>query len=379
MRARLSHLLCLAVGLLAAAPACANKAWAIIHMEGERPNRSVYFANIFWITERTDPNEMLAAIKKVQAENLPREQASQRIEESTRRPSMQVVQILESPNGPFVRNLDLQFECLRNTVTITSNAQIYHHNGRSDDGPTGGPHPVAAPWVKQARRAACEEKTWRAALQADVDRGSGQTELTELGMVMAIKTSQFADMYEFAWDKFWKDGSKRALSSDRSAQELAQERQQADAQQREANKTIDATMAAVGVRIQNEDLERAFLNSIAATFAKKPNFERQAMDAQAGWTESDLIKFWGVPQQVSELAGARELVFRNESDERVTQNTIDMKSGQIVGSTTTGQLRQCELSLFLKPGGKAPGPRLVDYQMRGQSCNIDTLVKSRPR
>ena len=121
----------------------------------------------------------------------------ERIEAMTARPSIQVVQIMESPEGPFARDLTLQFECARNTVTIASNVQIHHHNRRSESGPTGG-HPVAAPWVRQARRAACEGKSWRAAVKADLARGSGQTELTKLGMKLALKSSQFADLYVFA-------------------------------------------------------------------------------------------------------------------------------------------------------------------------------------
>jgi hypothetical protein len=374
----LTRLSWLMAGLLAALPACASTTWALIHLEGVRPNRSAYFADIFGMTDRRDPAEGLAAFKKLQAEKVPREQWDERLDAMTGRPSLRVVQILESPEGPYARKLELQFDCGRNTVTVAGNTQTYHHNQRSDDGPTGGPHPATAPWVLQARRAGCEERKWRAAIAADLARGGPQTELTRLGMVLATKTQRLADLYEFAWQRLWTDGSKRALSSDRP-QETTPPSAQSVAQQEQAQKEIDALMSLIGGKLQNEDAERSFINGVAATLAKKPAFDQKIMAAQAGWTEADLIKFWGVPQQVSELAGARVLTYRNESDERVTQNTVDMKSGQIVGSTTTGLLRQCELSLFLRAGGKVPGPRLVDFQMRGDNCNIDTLGKNRPR
>lgn len=353
--------------------------WALIHLEGESPNRIATFADIFGVTGRTDPLEMLAAIKKVQADKVPRDQVDDRIIAMTARPEVDVVQILENPDGPFARKLVAQFNCNRDTVTIARNRQFHHHNARTEEGPVGGPHPVVAPWVKQARQVGCLEKTWRAAVEADHKRGSGQTELAKLGMVLAVKADGPAELYDFPFDKLWKDGRKRELSSDRSPEETARLKAQALAQRERAAKAIDAVTVSVTGQIQSEDAERTFVNAIAETFSRKPPLQWRTMTAQAGWTERDLVDFWGVPQQVSELAGARVLVYRNESDERVTQNTVDMKSGQIVGSTTTGQLRQCELSLFLRPGGKVPGSRLVDFQMRGENCNIDTLGKNRPR
>jgi hypothetical protein len=364
--------------LIATLPASAAT-WAIIYVEGEKPNRMVYFADMEWVVDRTDPMAKFEAFKQLQAQKVARDQIDKRIALMTKQVEVKVVQIFENPDGPFARNMDVFFNCPANSVSVKNSLQIYHHNGRTDQGPTGGPFPVTAPWVKQAQRLACEEENWRAALKADKERGSGQDQLMKLGMVLAVNTPFVGGLYDFAWSNLWKDGRKREFSTDKTPEELEKFRQAKLADIAAANQILGGAIAGVQTKIQDEDSERAFINGVAATFEKKPQFDRQIMSAQMGWTEADIVKFWGVPQLVNDLAGARVFVYRNETDERVTQNTLDVRSGQIIGSTTTGVLRKCELSLFLRPGGKLPGPRLTDFQMRGENCNIDTLGKSRPK
>lgn len=367
------------LGLLSASTSFAYT-WAFIHGEGARPNRIAYFANMNLIIGRNDPHANLEAFKKLQAEKVPRDQWDARLAALHKRVEVQVYQVLENPDGPFVRHLTLLFDCPANTVTVRSNLQVYHHNGQNDSGPTGGPHPVASVWLKQARRVGCEEASVLAAVKVDHDRGGkDQAELRKLGMLLALEGVSYWEHYDFAWQKLWQDGSKRELSSDKTPEQVERLRKEIIAKNDQAGKTIGVTVGKLEAQLQGEDTERAFINAVTATFAKKSDIKRRTMSAQAGWTEADLIAFWGVPQQVSELAGARVMVYRNESDERQTQNTVDMRSGQVVNSSTTGQLRRCKLTLILKPGGKMPGLRLVDFQMDGENCNIDTLGKSRPK
>lgn len=372
------RILGLLVGLFATASSSAAT-WALIYSEGEKPNRTVFFADLEWVVDRSDPMAKFEAFKQLQAQKVARDQIDKRIALMTKLVEVKIVQVFENPDGPFARNMDVFFSCPANTVTVKNSLQIYHHNGRTDQGPTGGPFPVAAPWVKQAQRLGCEEETWRAALKADKDRGSGQDQFMKLGMVLAMNTPFVGGLYDFAWDNLWKDGRKREFSTDKTPEEMEKFRQAKLADIAAADKILGGAIAGLQTKIQDEDSERAFMNSVTANFASKPAFQRQTMNAQMGWTEEELVKFWGVPQQVSDLAGARVFVYRKATDERVTQNTIDARSGQVIGSTTTGLLRQCELSLFLRAGGKLPGLRLIDFQMRGENCNIDTLGKGRPK
>lgn len=354
--------------------------WAVIHTEGERPNRAVYFANLSMVTGRNDPQERFMAFKKLQADKVPRDQWDARLDSLHKRVEIQVWQILENPDGPFVRDMHLLFDCVSDQVTVRSNLQIYHHNGRNDTGPTGGPYPVKSAWTKKARYVACEEERWRAAIRADHERGgNSQAELMKQGLVLANNTATHWVSYDFAFAKLWQDGKQRELSTDKTPEELEELRKKIIAQNERASAALGGVIGSLETTLKGEDAERSFINGVAATFAKKPDLQRRTMGAQAGWTEQDVIAFWGVPQQLSEVGGSRVLVYRNESDERQTQNTVDMRSGQVIASTTTGQLRQCELSLFMRPGGKVPGPRLVDFQMRGENCNIDTLGKNRPK
>jgi len=129
---------------------------------------------------------------------------------------------------------------------------------------------------------------------------------------------------------------------------------------------IGDTIGTVERALNVEDAERAFIDGVSATFAKKSATQRRIMSPQAGWSGKDVVGFWGPPSQIVDMDdGARMFVYRKESDERVTTSTVDMRSGQVVASSTDGKLRQCEMSLVLKPGGRMPGPRLVDFTMGG--------------
>lgn len=33
----------------------------------------------------------------------------------------------------------------------------------------------------------------------------------------------------------------------------------------------------------------------------------------------------------------------------------------------------------MESAGRTPGPRLWEFRMRGQNCNIDTMVRNRPK
>ena len=140
--------------------------------------------------------------------------------------------------------------------------------------------------------------------------------------------------------------------------------------------TIDTLEGAPSV----EDVERGFINGVSSTFAKKSAIQRRIMRPQAGWSEKHVIRFWGPASQIAAMGdGARLFVYRKESDERVTTNTVDIRSGQVVASSADGKLRECELSVVRQQAGRVPGLRLVDFRMNGENCNIDTLGKGRPR
>ncbi len=358
---------------------------AVIHLEGVKPNRVVYFANLDMLTSRIDPFERLAALQHVQRTE-PRLSSKRRIERAeeivnaNRTVEVNVTEVRESPDGPFGREIVAQITCGSRAVSNRLDLVFYHHNGKHEYGPAA-PRTAGLPWEVKATLVGCEEERWRAAIQADVKRGSGQTELIKLGMALAGRWGYLAaaDAYDFAWDKLWRDGKKRDITTDKSPEEIEALRKRIIAQMETAGRIADGAIASTEGAIKTEDSERAFVEQVAANFAKKNELQRRSMFAQQGWSEQDVIAFWGVPERISNVGGSRVLVYSSEADERQTTALVNKASGAVVATETTGQLRQCQLSLFMREGGRIPGPRLWDFQMTGQNCNIDTLVKNRPK
>ncbi len=358
---------------------------AVIHLEGVKPNRVVYFANLDMLTSRVDPFERLAALQHVQRTQ-PRLSSKDRINRAeeivnaNRTVEVNVTEVRESPDGPFGREIVAQIKCGNKAVSNRLDLVFYHENGKHEYGPAAA-RTASQPWELKATLVGCEEERWRAAIQADVRRGSGQTELIKLGMALAGRWGYLAaaDAYDFAWEKLWRDGRKREITTNKSPAEIEALRTRIIAQMESAGRIADGSIASTQGAITAEDGERAFLEQVAANFAKKNDLQRRSMFAQQGWSEQDVIAFWGVPERISNVGGSRVLVYSSEADERQTTAIIDRQSGATVATQTTGQLRQCQLSLFMREGGRTAGPRLWDFQMSGQNCNVDTMVRNRPK
>ncbi len=176
-----------------------------------------------------------------------------------------------------------------------------------------------------------------------------------------------------------RDGKRRDITTNKSPEEIAALRTRIIGQMESAGRIADGAIGATEGAIKAEDSERTFIQQVAANFAKKNDLQRRSMFAQQGWSEQDVIAFWGVPERISTAGDSRVLVYSSEADERQTTALVDKTSGAVVATQTTGQLRQCQLSLFMREGGRTPGPRLWDFQMSGQNCNIDTMVRNRPK
>lgn len=358
---------------------------AVIHLEGVKPNRVVYFANLDMLSSRIDPFERLAALQHVQRTE-PRLSSKQRIERAeeivnaNRTVEVNVTEIRESPDGPFGREIVAIINCGNKAVSNRLDLVFYHHNGKHEYGPPAA-RTASLPWEVKAMLVGCAEERWRTAIQADVRRGSGQTDLIKLGMALAGRWGYLAaaDAYDFAWDKLWRDGKKRDITTDRSPGEIEALRKRIIGQMESAGRIADGALGAAEGAIKAEDSERAFIGQVAANFTTKNDLQRRSMFAQQGWSEQEVIAFWGAPERISNVGGSRVLVYSSEADERQTTAFVDKTSGAVVATETTGQLRQCQLSLFMRDGGRIPGPRLWDFQMTGQNCNISTLVKNRPK
>jgi len=172
--------------------------------------------------------------------------------------------------------------------------------------------------------------------------------MARLGMGVVGQSRHPFELDEMLWANTWKNGKRPVCTDTRSAEEIERTRQANAEDARIASAMIGDTIGAVERALNVEDAERAFINGVSATFAKKSATQRRIMSSQAGWSEKDVFGFWDPRSQIVDMDdGARMFVYHKEIDERVTTSTLDIRSGQVVASSTDGKIRQCELSLVL--------------------------------
>ena len=140
----------------------------------------------------------------------------------------------------------------------------------------------------------------------------------------------------------------------------------------ETNKQLDQRAAALSQNLKNQDQELSFQASVAKTFRAKPNVQHRYFRGMEGWSEEEIVKFWGPPTRTYENGQERHMLYLAEDDQRKSFVMVD-RGGNAVSAAHYGELRQCELAFVLGTGGGNPGWRLVDYQLKGQNCKASTL------
>ena len=353
----LSALLCWA------APAHANL-WMMIYTDGEKPTRSVYYADFTNIDNRSSPADFMAELERTGD--------PAKAEANTAIKQIRVNQVQESASAPYVTNYTLEFRCIDKQFRITEKRHFYRHNGHSELVPGHHWQALAEPWHAQSLLLACEPSRWQHALEADRKRGRGQDALGQLGLVVVGQFVFPSELHEFSFATLWRDGVKPTFTTDKSKEELERLRQETIAKAGQVKAELQQKEQAVQRDITASQQEQEFMASIDRKFASKtyPKAFQDLMISMKGWSEKDLIDTWGLPD-VERTVGERRLwVYYQEQDER--QTYVVSKHGH---TASYGDLRTCELTLVLGQGGKQPGDRLVDYQMDGSHCNVDTLTK----
>lgn len=350
--------------LLAAVPARAGM-WMMVYADGQRPDRTVYYAAFDDIQSRTSPEAFLAALQRTGD--------AIKAEADTKVNQIRVNRIHEASGGPWLTMFTLEFQCGSQQVRITQQEQHYRQNGRSQQVPGQDWGAITAPWQAQARLLACDEARWKKALEADRRRGQGQDELNKLGLVVVGDHVLPMGLNDLSFSTLWRDGTEPAFTTDKSPAELARLRRETIAR----GESIQAEMRAKeqGLRkdIEASQAEETFMAQIDRNFGAKkyPKQFRDLVYSMKGWTEPEIIGVMGYPEGERRVGADRLWVYYSEKDERVAN--VVSKYGHVA---VTGELRECELTLILREGGKKSGGRLFDYQMAGANCNLSTLKRS---
>lgn len=350
--------------LLAAAPARAGM-WMMVYAEGQKPDRTVYYAAFDDIQSRTSPEAFLAALQRTGD--------AIKAEAATKVNQIRVNQIHEAASGPWLTMFTLEFQCGNQQMRITQQEQHYRQNGRLQQVSGQDWGAITSPWQTQARLLACDEARWKKALEADRRRGQGQNELNKLGLVVVGDHVLPMGLNDLSFATLWRDGTEPAFTTNKSPAELARLRNETIARGESIRAELQAKEQGLRKDIEASQAEDTFMAQIDKNFGAK-KYPKQFGDlifSMKGWTEPEIIEVMGYPDGERRVGTDRLWVYYSEKDERVAN--VVSKYGHVA---VTGELRECELTFILREGGKKSGGRLFDYQMAGDNCNLSTMKRS---
>lgn len=350
--------------LLAVAPANAGM-WMMVYAEGQKPDRTVYYAAFDDVQSRTSPEAFLEALQRT-GDPI-------KAEAATKVNQIRVNQIHEAAGGPWLTMFTLEFQCGSQQMRITQQEQHYRQNGRSQQVPGLDWSAITAPWQAQARLLACDEARWKKALEADRRRGQGQDELNKLGLVVVGDHVLPMELNDLSFATLWRDGTEPAFTTNKSPAELDRLRRETIARGEALSTEMRGKEQNLRRDIESSQAEDAFMAQVDRNFAAKkyPKQFKDLVHSMKGLTEPEIIEVMGYPDGERLVGGDRLWVYYSEKDERVAN--VVSKYGHVA---VTGELRECELTFILREGGKKSGGRLFDYQMAGDNCNLSTMKRS---
>lgn len=350
--------------LFAATPAEAGM-WMMVYAEGQKPERTVFYAAFDDVQNRTSPEAFLAELQRTGDPVA--------AEAKTKVSQIRVNQIHESAGGPWLTMFTLEFQCGSQQMRVTQQEQHFRQNGRSQQLPGQDWGAITAPWQAQARMLACEEARWKKALEADRRRGQGQDELNKLGLVVVGDHVLPMGLNDLSFATLWRDTTEPAFTTDKSPDELARLRDETIARGESIQAEMQAKEQVLRRDIEASRAEEEFMAQIDRNFSSKtyPKQFRDLVHSMKGFAESEIIEVMGYPDDERRIGSDRLWVYYSEKDERVA--SVVSKYGHVA---VTGELRECELSFVLREGGKKSGGRLFDYQMAGENCNVSTMRRS---
>lgn len=363
-----------ALAITAISPARAAE-FMLIAAEGEKPDRNVHYLAIDLISTTIDfgnydPEE---AIKNGDGKEYLAERAIA---------SAWIIQVLENPKDPDTIWYKVQIKCSQRLAQITE-AVAVHRDARAETIGSDTWVPIPDNWLGRVHTAACDNAQVVKAIQAvkaskDYDHSARLKPLTDLGMIYAgqFPMTDFTKLSDFTWNRLWQSGQRPEYTTTKTAGELAERQKMLD----QKMASLAGAAAELDTSIGNQDAERAFIGAVNQTFRTKNSRRQRLFFGMEGWTEQEIVDFWGVPTDVRDYAGTRALEYYTENDTRqvyLEQIPIQDGKGNVTGmqerQTQTGELSVCAMTMFLKQGGGKPGYRLVDYDVRNSNCKVSTL------
>ncbi len=321
--------------------------WLLIDLQGQKPQRSVWVAELESLQRRLDdgvdplrpppPGAPLPLVHR-----------------------LLVVAVHEAPERPDVTHFHVELRCAAAQARL---AQVtdWHRDGSPKRHPPTAWAPIGQGWLAGARLLACDEPRWQHALQAARSRGNPQP-LAELGLMDLGLRLIGTDLADAVWETVLRDGQRPAYANADSPADL-------ERRQREGRARLAAGAAQLEQEARNQRALMEVTERFNARLARMPDTVVRAFQGLAGRTEAELVRAMGPPADVVRAEGRISLVFEEEGRRHGVVDTpvaIVNRHGQAIGQSTQAQLQtqatHCRRVLILQAIGSKPEPRVVDFE-----------------
>ena len=347
--------------------------WALIDMVETPGDRSIYYALYDKVKRYSDPS--LAGLAAPETSGQDRSGLPPLPFENSDVVEVEVVQVFEAAGKPRVSNYRVVADCLRGRMKISTVDSLFRDGSAAmDQAGTDWFDTPTSTWLSRVSVIACDTAAMDTAKRAAA-RQRSYDPFMELGLLHVGEFTGTYPLIELTRSAFWTDATEPPIRQLSGAEERALRQEVAERLSAlQAEVAGYTAMAEASLSSQTE--ERRFMTGVAATFAEKPRPQRVLFGAMAGWTEAEVVDFWGRPDRIRQGGDAQAFDYESTVDTR----QLIVEQWAIAGEVAyeVGELQHCDLTFWMRPGGSKPGLRLVDVELVGDNCKRSTLRQIRP-
>lgn len=288
---------------------------------------------------------------------------------------VEVVQVFEAADKPRVSNYRVVADCLRNRMKIDTVNSLFRDGSTAMDQPgTDWFDTPASTWLSRVSVIACDTTGMETAKQAAA-RQRSYDPFMELGLLHVGEFNGTYPLIELTWSAFWTDATEPPVRQLSAAEERVL-RQEVAERLSALRAEVAGYTAMAEASLSDQTEERRFMTEVATTFAEKPRPQQVLFGAMAGWTEAEIVDFWGRPDRIRRSGDAQAFDYESTVDTR----QLIVEQWAIAGEVAyeVGELQHCDLTFWMRPGGSKPGLRLVDVELVGDNCKRSTLRQISP-
>lgn len=345
---------------------CSSEEWLLLWQDGEKPNRSAFYL-------ATDVRNVLSVEEEIATVTKSRTQEEMdRASELAKTVRVQVMQIYESPDGPYATAYWADFRA-RDRMCRLENGIHWYRDDR-DHSTFSSPNwqPVPNNWQRRAFDMAMSEPAWSKALKPTLALARAgtvpmsQDELVALGTRYVGRYSLPTQLADLTWETFWRDGRRPPWEfSPRSPDQVARERQKtldylewahAEISRMEAGAVREAQMLEAEQREQERRAE--------ARRRRPPSSLNDQLESWIGVPVEELTARIGEPTSVRQEGTARFLSYSGSRAVPMTQLVL-APNGRDMTTIVVGQDNLWSVITYIIVNG-----RVYDFVVEGNDPEL---------